>query len=94
MKYLSGLKNLEFLNIQCLRELGITDKGIKYLADLPKLNRLMIMDGHFTDKSLEYLSNLPTLTSLQLTSDYAFSAKAIKNLQAKNPYIGNLQLIP
>lgn len=94
LKYFSGLTNLEFLNIYCAGESSITDEGIKQLAGLPKLNRLMIKDGHFTDKSLEYLSGMPSLSWLELTSDFAFSNKAIKNFQAKNTNVERLQLMP
>ncbi|MBN1974168.1 MAG: hypothetical protein JW787_11050 [Sedimentisphaerales bacterium] len=94
LKYFSSLKNLEFLNIYCEGESSITDAGIKHIAGLSNLNRLMIKDGHFTDKSLEYLSGMPALTWLELTSDFAFSNKAIKNFQAKNPNIEHLLLIP
>ncbi len=94
MKYLSDLKNLEFLSIQCLREESITDDGIKQLASLPNLYRLVIKDGHFTDKALEYLSGMPALNNLELTSDFAFSNKAIESFQTKNPNIEHLELIP
>jgi hypothetical protein len=92
MKYFSGLTNLEFLNIYCAGESSITDAGIKQLSGLPNLNRLMIKDGHFTDKALEYISGMPALNWLELTSDVAFSRKAIVNFQAKNPNIAQLQL--
>ena len=94
MKYLSGLKNLEQISILCHNELSITDEGLKYIADLPKLYRLNIKDGHFTDKVLEYLDGMTALTWLELTSDFAFSNKAIKNFQNRNPNIERLQLMP
>jgi internalin A len=94
MKYLSGLKNLDFLNIYCIGESRITDRGIKYLTGLKKLSDLRIKDGHFTDKAMEYLSGMPALYWLELTSDFTFNAKAIKNFQAKNPNIEQLRLIP
>ena len=94
LKNLAGLKNAEFINISCSGELSITDEGLKYLAVLPKLNRLIIKDGHFTDKALEYLSGMPTLTWLELTSDFAFSNKGIKSFQTKNPNVERLQLVP
>ncbi len=94
LKYFSNLTHLEFINIYCAGELSITDEGIKYLAGLKNLSDIRIKDGHFTDKSLEYLSDMTTIYFLELTSDYAFSNKAIKNFQAKNPNIGHLQLVP
>ncbi|MBN2590117.1 MAG: hypothetical protein JXA96_09655 [Sedimentisphaerales bacterium] len=94
IKYLSGLKNLEQISITCSNELSITDEGLKYIIDKPKLNRIFIKDGHFTDKALEYLSGMPTLSWLELTSDFAFSNKAIKNFQANNPNIVHFQLMP
>ena len=94
VKHLSGLRNLEFLNIFCRGEERITDEALKYVAGMHKLGRLCIKDGHFTDKSLDYLDGLLSLSSLELTSDYAFSNKAIQDFQRKNPNITRLQLIP
>ncbi|MBN2590118.1 MAG: hypothetical protein JXA96_09660 [Sedimentisphaerales bacterium] len=94
LKYFSNLTNLEFLSIYCAGELSITDEGLKQLTGLPKLYRLIIKDGHFTDKSLEYLSGMPALTWLELTSDFAFSNKAMDNFQKNNPKIDHLVLIP
>jgi beta-lactamase regulating signal transducer with metallopeptidase domain/Leucine-rich repeat (LRR) protein len=94
IKYLAGLTNLEFLNIVCFGEKRINDEALKCLAGLNKIDRLIIRDGHFTDKALEYLSGMPALNSLELTSDIAFSKKAIANFQAKNPKIERIQLMP
>lgn len=94
IKHLSGLKNLEFLNIFCRGEERITDEALNYMAGMHKLNRLCIKDGHFTDKALDYLDGLPSLTWLELTSDYAFSNQAIRDFQRKNPNIAKLQLTP
>jgi len=94
IKHLSGLTNLEFLNIICPGEERITDAALKYMAGMQKLNRLYIKDGHFTDKALDYLVDLPALTWLELTSDYAFSNQAIRDFQRMNPNITRLQLIP
>lgn len=94
LKHLSDLTNLEFLNIFCKGESKINDQALKYLTDLHKLNRLYIKDGHFTDKALDYLVDLPSLSWLELTSDFAFSTKAIREFQQKNPKVTRLQLIP
>jgi len=69
-------------------------KGLNIFADMPRLYRLHIADGHFTDKTLEHLSGMPALTWLELTSDFAFSTKAIKNFQQKNPNVTELRLMP
>jgi len=94
VKHLSGLINLEFLNIICPGELRINDQALKYLKNMHKLNRLIIKDGHFTDKALDYLDDLPSLSRLELTSDFAFSTKAIREFQQNNPKVTRLQLIP
>ncbi len=94
MKYLSGLTNLKYLNIICRGESRITDEGLKYLVNMNGLYRLHIKDGHFTDKALGYLDDLPSLSWLELTSDFAFSSKTIRDFQQKNPNITRLRLIP
>jgi internalin A len=94
VQYLSDMKKLEFLNIICPGEGKITDEALKYMARMHKLNRLYVKDGHFTDKALDYLNGLPALYWLELTSDYAFSTKAIRDFQRKNPHVTRLQLIP
>jgi hypothetical protein len=94
VKHLSGLTNLEFLNIFCPGESKIDDQALKYLRNMHKLNRLYIKDGHFTDKALDYLDGLPALSWLELTSDFAFSTKAIRDFQRKNPKVTRLQLMP
>lgn len=94
VKHLSGLTDLEFLNIFCRGESKINDQALKYLINMHKLNRLCIKDGHFTDKALDYLADLPSLSWLELTSDFAFSKKAIRDFRQKNPKITRLQLIP
>jgi len=92
IRHLSGLTNLESLGIvgQC----RITDVGLKHLANMQKLYRLQIMDGHFSDRALQYLENLPSLYWLELTSDNAFSKRAIKRFKEKNPNLTQLQLVP
>jgi Leucine-rich repeat (LRR) protein len=94
IKHLSGLINLEFLNIFCPGESKINDQALKYLRNMHKLNRLYIKDGHFTDKALDYLDGLPALSWLELTSDFAFSDNAIRDFRRKNPMVTRLQLMP
>ncbi|NVM56728.1 MAG: hypothetical protein HWN51_01215 [Desulfobacterales bacterium] len=92
IKHLSGLTNLEYLSIvgQC----RITDVGLKHLANMQKLYRLRIHDGHFSDRALQYLENLPSLCWLELTSDNAFSKRAIRRFKEKNSNLEQLQLVP
>jgi len=94
VRHLSGMVNIEFLNIICPGEEGITDEALKYMAGMHKLNRLYIKDGHFTDKALDYLVDMRSLSWLELTSDFAFSTKAIRDFRQKKPKITRLQLIP
>ncbi len=94
VKHLSGLSNLEFLNLICPGESRITDQAFKYMSNMDKLNRLYIKDGHFTDKALDYLDDLTLLTRIELTSDYAFSNQAVREFKRKNPDVTRLQLIP
>ena len=91
---ISGLTNLIHLNIICPGEIQINDDSLRYLTNMQRLYELNIRDGHFTDKALDYLDSLPSLTRLELTSDYAFSNKAIRDFQRKNPNITKLQLMP
>lgn len=87
VKHLSGLENLEFLNIFCRGEERIIDGALKYMTGMHKLTRLSIKDGHFTDRALDYLNGLQSLSRLELTSDYAFGILAIQDFQRKNPNI-------
>jgi hypothetical protein len=47
-----------------------------------------------TNKALDYLDGLPTLSWLELTSDFAFTIKAIRDFQQKNPKATRLQFMP
>ena len=94
IRHISGLTNLEYLNIICRGEKKITDEALKHLASMDRLYRLYIKDGHFTDKALDYLDELPSLSWLELTSDFAFSTKAIRDFQKKNPNVTKLRFIP
>ncbi|MBN2181815.1 MAG: hypothetical protein JW715_07855 [Sedimentisphaerales bacterium] len=94
IKHLSSLRNLEFLNIICPGEKRINDEALKYVTNMHKLNRLYIKDGHFTDRALDYLNGLPSLSRIELTSDYAFSVRAIQDFQRKNPNVKTLRLVP
>lgn len=91
---ISGLTNLIHLNIICPGETQINDDSLKYLTNMKRLYEINIRDGHFTDKALNYLVGLPSLSRLELTSDFAFSSKAIRDFQRKNPNITTLRLIP
>jgi hypothetical protein len=92
IKHLSGLTNLESLGIA--GQSRITDVGLKYLANMQKLYRLRIHDGHFGDRALQYLENLPSLRWLELTSDNAFSNRAIRRFKEKNSNLEQLRLVP
>jgi hypothetical protein len=94
IKNLSELENLELIIISTGGETLLTDASLKDVTKLKKLSSIFIMTGHITDKSLEYLAELPSLRRIELTSDVAFSAKAVRNLKAKNPNIEQLQLKP
>jgi hypothetical protein len=94
IKNLSSLKNLKSISIYTNNELKLTDKSINSLTGSKELFALTIMDGHFTDKALEYLSGMQNLYLLELTSDFAFSSKAIRSFKQKNPNVKNLRLMP
>jgi hypothetical protein len=91
---ISGLTNLIYLNIICPEETLINDDSLKYLTDMQRLYKINIRDGHFTDKALNYLIDLPSLSWLELTSDFAFSPKAINDFKQNNPNITTLRLMP
>jgi hypothetical protein len=66
MKELSKLTNLTYLKMSSLG--SYTDKGIKYICNLPKLNFLHLANIHLTILSICYLAQLRSLTSLVFVS--------------------------
>ena len=61
----SNLRELQHLNHVNLVGSHVTDDGLKYLKELPVLEKLEISDG-ITDAGLAHLSGLPALASLDL----------------------------
>ena len=92
LAHMQGLHKMIFLNIHGTS--SITDDGLEYLKNMDHLWRLRINDGHFTDKSLDILAELDGLEWIELTSDTAFSNKAIDAFKAKKKNLQVLKLMP
>ena len=92
LSHLQGLPNLVFLNIFGPSE--VTDEGLKHLVGKKKLTWLTIADGYFTDNALKTLAAMEALETVKLSSDTAFSNKAIDELKAKKKNWVRLDLKP
>ena len=90
---LAGLTNMETFSFGST---GLTDNGLKYLADMKNLNLLHINNKYpekasgtagkiLTDEGLRYLEGLKMLTYLQIDSDNNFSSAAIRRLRRGLP---------
>ncbi len=89
--HISKLSNLRRLQIQISRGQGIphventfTDKGLKLLARLTKLENLLIDEGGVTDAGLEHLKGLTKLKRLRL-SKMPLSIAALYDLSESIP---------
>jgi len=93
LKHLAGLTNMERFSFSAT---GLTDDGLKYLANMKNLDLLHINNKYrpelspaderrLTDKGLRYLEGLKMLTYLQIDSDNNFSAAAIRRLRRGLP---------
>ncbi|NQT83537.1 hypothetical protein HQ563_10955 [bacterium] len=89
-KYLAGLTSLEFLNVGGRR---ITDRGLRYLANMRNLWHLRLR-GDFTDQGLRYLEGLEGLSILSLTSENAFSKRALNRLRNSLPSLQTFNVVP
>jgi len=81
LKYLSGLKKLEILN---LNETEITDAGLKYLKDLKSLKELDLTSTKVTDKGIQELAGLKKLINLVVYKTKV-TQKGVNELQKKIP---------
>jgi hypothetical protein len=66
LAHLSGLNNLETLNLDCTH---IGDTGLGHLAGLPRLRSLSIVDTSVTDAGLVHIAGLKNLKRLSLASN-------------------------
>ena len=93
LKKLSGLTNMERFSFAAT---GLTDDGLKSLANMKNLDLLHINNKYrpelspaderrLTDEGLRYLEGLKMLTYLQIDSDNNFSAAAIQRLRRGLP---------
>jgi beta-lactamase regulating signal transducer with metallopeptidase domain/Leucine-rich repeat (LRR) protein len=85
------LKHLKALVISSrVESSGVTDAGIAYLKDLPKMRQLYCDSPYLTDKSLSYLGNMKTLTSLNISGDFTDDGlrylEGLKTLRALKIY--------
>ena len=90
LRYLANLTSLEFLNIGGRR---ITDRGLQYVANMRKLGHLSIT-GDFTDQGLRHLEALERLSALNLTSESAFSRRALNRLRNSLPSLSMFNVVP
>jgi len=81
LKYLSGLKKLEILNLD---ETKITDEGLKYLKDLKSLRELDLTSTKVTDKGIQELASLKNLRNLVVYKTKV-TQKGVNELQKKIP---------
>lgn len=72
---LSGLTNLEYLDLQST---GATDAGIEYLKGLTKLERLYLSNTKVTDAGRSHLHGLKTLKKLVLFGTQATGSELKK----------------
>jgi len=71
MAFLAKMKNLRELSIGGIAHSQITDAGVAYLKDLPKILSLLCGSPYLTDKSLATIGNMKTLNySLTITGNF------------------------
>jgi RNA polymerase sigma factor (sigma-70 family) len=64
LERISRLKHITYLDLSHCPE--ITDKGLRHLAELPRLERLDLSCPQVTDHGLEFLRHLPQLKTFEL----------------------------
>jgi Leucine-rich repeat (LRR) protein len=101
MTYLAGLTNMERLLIGGT---SLTDKGLESLTGMKKLYLLTISGsfderkmafssgGRITDQGLSCLEGFKQLQNLEINSDSAFSAAAIRHLEDALPNLYSLKI--
>ncbi len=93
LKKLAGLTNMERFSFAAI---GLTDDGLKSLANMKNLDLLLISNKYppkvtgagrriLTDEGLRHLEGLKMLVNLQIDSDNNFSAAAIWRLRSGLP---------
>jgi Leucine-rich repeat (LRR) protein len=63
---LARFRGLEFLSTIVLTDTAVSNDGVKYLAALPKLDKLYLSRTKITDIGLEHLRNATGLTTLHI----------------------------
>lgn len=100
LKKLSGLTNMERFSFTAT---GLTDDGLKSLANMKNLDLLHINNKYpakasgtggriLTDEGLRYLEGLKMLTYIQIDSDNNFSNSAIRRLRRGLPNLYTLNI--
>jgi beta-lactamase regulating signal transducer with metallopeptidase domain/Leucine-rich repeat (LRR) protein len=100
LKKLSGLTNMERFSFAAT---GLTDDGLKSLANMKNLDLLHINNEYpakasgagariLTDEGLRYLEDLKMLTYIQIDSDNNFSDSAIRRLRRGLPNLYTLNI--
>ena len=79
------LKNHKELVVLGLNNTRITDKGLAYLKELPRLSQLMVHRGtKVTESGLVHLKSFPALTSLSIDKAN-FSEASLNELRRALP---------
>ena len=97
---LAGLTNMERFSFAAT---GLTDNGLKYLANMKNLDLLSISNKYpekvsgaggriLTDEGLHCLEGLKMLVNLQIDSDNNFSAAAVQRLRRGLPNLYALNI--
>jgi Leucine-rich repeat (LRR) protein len=81
LKYLSGLDNLEILNLD---ETNITDAGLKYIKNLKSLQELNLSHTKVTDRGIQELSGMKSLRGLVVYKTKV-TQKGVDELKKKRP---------
>lgn len=89
-KHLARLTSLSFLNVGGRH---LTDQALRYISNMRNLWHLRIT-GDFTNRGLRYLEPLERLSILSITSDNAFTSRALERLRKRLPSLQNLTAIP
>ena len=86
MRYMPGLKNLEWLEIGSG---SVTASGVAHLKECATLKRLYIHDVNLKDDPLEWLSRLTNLEALSLQRT-GIDGRALRNITSPNLVVLNV----
>jgi len=76
---LEPLQHIKHLQMLILAYTDITDDGLKYIADLPRIHQISLKGTKITDEGLKHLSTLTSVEELDL-SDTGVSDTGMPNI--------------